>query len=125
MATKEVFNFQVECASDQIGYGRRRRDVEQESNLNKIYEVSMSTIVRVANDDSEDKEKQVWLEKATLNEEVYADELAIAALSEEFGAYKYVDFQEEEEDQKNSAPEMSKFHLIFIAALFLKLALYK
>ncbi len=60
------------------------------ADLNKIYEVSMSTIVKVAYEEGE--EDKVWLEKGTV---VTDSEANIAALSEEFGAYKYVDFQED------------------------------
>ena len=48
--------FQVECANGQLGFGRRRRrdvasdgaDVEQQ----RLYEVSMSTIIRFDEDES-------------------------------------------------------------------------
>ena len=116
--------FQVECANGQIGYGRRRRDVEQEEqpNLNKIYEVSMSTIVRVANDNDDKsnnnrREEQVWLEKAVLQDEGHADEVAIAALSEEFGAYKYVDFQEDQENNSAREFESQKLLITILSAL--------
>ena len=42
--------FQVDCANGQTGFGRKRRSPnvsEKSSNKNKIYEVSMSTVVRV------------------------------------------------------------------------------
>jgi hypothetical protein len=96
----------VECANGQLGYGRRRRDVSDSSshhqpNWNKIYEVSMATVVKVANDPVDEKPR-VWLEKATLREVRNPDKAAIAALSEEFGAYKYVDFQAENGKGGNS-----------------------
>ncbi len=110
---------QVECANGQQGYGRRRRrDVPGDSgdapDRNKIYEVSMSTLVKVAEEPVEGK-PSVWVEKgkekkrkkiimklifsslATLREIYHPDEAALAALSEEFGAYKYIDFQGSEE----------------------------
>lgn len=80
----------VECANGQLGYGKRkRRDVTDKRDLNKIYEVSMATVVKVANEPVD----EVWVEKATLTEVNHPDEAAIAALSQEFGAYKYIDFQ--------------------------------
>eukprot|EP00095_Tigriopus_kingsejongensis_P002866 maker-scaffold52_size450388-snap-gene-1.15 protein:Tk02866 transcript:maker-scaffold52_size450388-snap-gene-1.15-mRNA-1 annotation:"conserved hypothetical protein" len=87
----------VKCANGEVGYGkRRRRDVSQDerSHLNKIYEVSMATIVKVSegNVDDDVKPKTTWLEKATLREIYHEDDKAISALSEEFGAYKYIDF---------------------------------
>merc|ERR1712036_178647 len=51
----------VECANGQLGYGkRRRRDVSSEgADLQKLYEVSMSTIIRFEEED----EKPVRAEK--------------------------------------------------------------
>ncbi|TRY68973.1 hypothetical protein TCAL_08637 [Tigriopus californicus] len=86
----------VKCANGEVGYGkRRRRDVsdDEASRINKIYEVSMATIVKVAEEPVEGKPADLWLEKATLQEVLHPDDAAIAALSEEFGAYKYIDFQ--------------------------------
>jgi hypothetical protein len=40
----------VECANGQTGFGRRRRDVTDKTPKNKVYEVSMSTVVRVGED---------------------------------------------------------------------------
>merc|ERR1712154_737395 len=94
----------VECANGQIGFGRRRRrrDVTGDAvDRNKVYEVSMSTIVKVAEEHVEGKPK-TWVEKATLREIYHPDEAALAALSEEFGAYKYINFQEDGIGGKNS-----------------------
>ena len=42
---------QVECANGQTGFGkRRRRNVDEKKAANKVYEVSMSTVVRVGDD---------------------------------------------------------------------------
>jgi len=95
----------VECANGQIGFGRRRRrrrdvTVGDAVDRNKVYEVSMSTIVKVAEEHVEGK-PATWVEKATLREIYHPDEAALAALSEEFGAYKYINFQED--GAKNSA----------------------
>jgi hypothetical protein len=93
----------VECANDQIGFGRRRRrDVSAADDRNKIYEVSMSTIVKVAEEHVEGK-PTVWVEKATLREIYHPDEASLAALSEEFGTYKYIDFQASENSASKAA----------------------
>ena len=56
----------MECANGQIGFGRRRRrrDVTGDAvdDRNKVYEVSMSTIVKVAEEHVEGKPK-TWVEK--------------------------------------------------------------
>lgn len=57
-------NFQVECANGQIGYGRKKRDVNPVTgrDLNKVYEVSMATVVKVADEPVEGK-PDIWVEK--------------------------------------------------------------
>jgi hypothetical protein len=59
---------QVECANGQIGFGRRRRrDVNGDGpDRNKIYEVSMATIVKVAEEHVQGKPK-VWVEEGENN----------------------------------------------------------
>ena len=61
----------MECANGQIGFGRRRRrrrrrdvtDVGDDAvDRNKVYEVSMSTIVKVAEEHVEGK-PATWVEK--------------------------------------------------------------
>ena len=53
----------MECANGQIGFGRRRRrDVTGDVDRNKVYEVSMSTIVKVAEEHVEGK-PATWVEK--------------------------------------------------------------
>lgn len=129
----------VECSNGQIGYGRRKRDVSSDDvEAQRIYEVSMSTIVKVAQDDDdfgenplevswknrgktfnipvrsyEAKEnarsvlpsmpvnrdqpkerRQVFVERAVVgNIYRHPDDRAITRLSEEFGSYKYIDFE--------------------------------
>lgn len=110
----------VECANGQIGFGRRRRDLSREDqpDPNKIYEVSMATVVKVAEEHVEGKPDDRWIEKASLREvytPVHSDEAAIAALSEEFGAYKFIDFQ-----GSAAKPTVSAFFLV-VAALAARL----
>merc|ERR1712121_213046 len=37
----------VQCSNGQRGYGRRKRDVSDEADPNKVYEISMSTIIKL------------------------------------------------------------------------------
>lgn len=50
----------MDCANGQLGFGkkRRKRDVANKSLKNKIYEVSMSTVVRVGSDEVTEKKFQ-------------------------------------------------------------------
>jgi len=85
----------VRCSNGQLGYGRRRREVSsQDGDPNKVYEISMSTIIKMECDDCE-KEKYL-LEKGSLREKLeykHADEAALSALFEEFGSSKFVNFE--------------------------------
>lgn len=42
---------QVRCSNGQLGYGRRRRDISEEAKENKVYTISMSTIIKMECDD--------------------------------------------------------------------------
>merc|ERR1712001_128632 len=85
----------VRCSNGQLGYGGRRREVSsQDGDPNKVYEISMSTIIKMECDDCE-KEKYL-LEKGSLREKLeykHADEAALSALFEEFGSSKFVNFE--------------------------------
>ena len=61
------FPGQVECANGQIGFGRRRRDLSRQDqpDPNKIYEVSMATVVKVAEEPFEGQLDNRWIEKGT------------------------------------------------------------
>jgi len=75
----------VRCSNGQSGYGRRRRDVaSQDADPNKVYEISMSTIIKMECDDCE--KAKYLLEKGSLREKIeyrHADEAALSALFEE------------------------------------------
>jgi len=118
----------VECSNGQIGFGRKRRDVPSAN----IYEVSMSTIIKVAQEEDDFGEnplevsrknrgksfkiqnrsydtaensrsvpsakpkgrREIFVERAVLgNIYHHPDDRAITRLSEEFGSYKYIDFE--------------------------------
>lgn len=49
----------VQCSNDQIGYGRRRRSIASTPDPNKIYEVSMTTFIKVTNEDGGDQRKYI------------------------------------------------------------------
>jgi hypothetical protein len=49
---------QVECSNGQTGYGRRRREVSSiPADPNKVFEVTMSTYIRVGYEDDDLLEK--------------------------------------------------------------------
>ena len=58
---------QVRCSNGQLGYGRRRRDISEEAKENKVYTISMSTIIKMECDDctkAEHVEKgELWFNK--------------------------------------------------------------
>ena len=61
--TNYCFNAKVRCANGQTGYGRKKREViNGNADPNRIYEVSMSTVVKVANELIENK-PQLWVDK--------------------------------------------------------------
>merc|ERR1711936_1170462 len=85
----------VRCSNGQAGYGRRRRDLADDGpDPNKVYTISMSTIIKMECDDC-DKAKYL-LDKGSLREKIeyrHADEAALSALFEEFGSSKFVNFE--------------------------------
>lgn len=40
----------IQCSNGQIGYGRRRREIAPSSDGNKVFEISMTTFIRVDGD---------------------------------------------------------------------------
>lgn len=111
----------VDCANGQTGFGKRRRDVSdaKTSTKNKVYEVSMSTVVRVGEEkvekstESRREKDTLVVEEAIVADVIHPDELALAALSEEFGVYKFVDFatgkegREGKREKRNVATSLS------------------
>lgn len=46
----------IQCSNGQVGYGRRRRrSIDSSPDPNKVYEISMTTFIRVTNDEAGDK----------------------------------------------------------------------
>jgi len=91
----------VQCSNGQRGYGRRRRDVSDAADPNKVYEISMSTVIKLECDDCE---KAKYMEKGSLREKFeysHADEAALSALFEEFGSARYAYFEPDHSGQKS------------------------
>merc|ERR1711868_152267 len=84
----------VRCSNGEPGYGRRRRDVSSKgADPNKVYTISMSTIIKMECDDCG---KAEHIEKGSLREKFeysHADEAALSALFEEFGSSKFAYFE--------------------------------
>lgn len=84
----------VRCSNGEPGYGRRRRDVSSKgADPNKVYTISMSTIIKMECDDCG---KAEHIEKGSLREKFeysHADEAALSALFEEFGSSKFTYFE--------------------------------
>lgn len=95
----------VRCSNGQVGFGKRKkRNLDDEpADQQRVYEVSMSTVVKVGDEttdfvvkDSKGNKKQTFFsEQAVISEIYHPDELAIARLSEAFGPSpaKFIDFQ--------------------------------
>lgn len=45
----------IQCSNGQIGYGRRRREIAQSHDPNKVYEISMTTFIKVNDVDGSHK----------------------------------------------------------------------
>jgi len=74
--------------------------VTDEADPNKVYEISMSTVIKMECDDCE---KAKYMEKGSLREKFefsHADEAALSALFEEFGSARYAYFDAEHSDAK-------------------------
>lgn len=49
-----ILSCQVECSNGQTGYGRKRREISS-TDSNKIYEINLTTFIRVNYDEGSDK----------------------------------------------------------------------
>jgi len=105
----------VRCSNGQLGYGRRRRDISEEAKENKVYTISMSTIIKMECDDCT---KAEHVEKGSLREKFeysHSDEKALSALFEEFGSSKFAYF----EGRSNSQARISGSLAALLAGLLL------
>merc|ERR1719189_2517019 len=87
----------VQCSNGQRGFGRRRREVDQSSaDPNKVYEISMSTVIKMECDDCSTGK---FVEKETIShirEKVefrHSEEAALSALFNEFGSARFVNYE--------------------------------
>jgi len=106
----------VQCANGQLGYGRRKRDVSTSpADPNKVYEISMSTIIKLECDDCH---KAKYIEKGSIREKIefsHADDEALSALFEEFGSARYTYF----EGAESNANCLSYFAFIQLFSMLL------
>lgn len=121
----------VQCSNGQVGFGRRKkRDLDDSpSEIQRVYEVSMSTIVKVGDEktdivvkDSQGNQKETFVSEEAVISEIYApEELAIARLAESFGASpaKYIDFDQE----NNNAASIQNNLLVSMVLMAFMLAL--
>jgi len=112
----------VRCSNGQVGFGRRKKRSQEETEVDvqRVYEVSMSTIVKVGDERdfvvNKGKRQETFVsETAVISELYHPEDLAIARLSEEFGPQpaKFIDFD------RNSGISMktSTFLTFIIASL--------
>jgi len=102
----------VRCSNGQLGYGRRRRDVSSTSEENKVYTISMSTIIKMECDDCE-KAKYLEKDSSSLREKVEYKH----ALFEEFGSTRFAYF---ESGQGIPTASFVSVILVTIVALWIK-----
>lgn len=82
----------VQCSNGQLGFGRRRREISRAStDPNKVYEISMSTIIRLEcdGDDCEKKGKELIEEEGSVkvvSKKDFYEGAPLSALFEEFEA---------------------------------------
>jgi len=120
----------VQCSNGQVGFGRRKkRDLDDSpAAIQRVYEVSMSTIVKVGGNstdivvkDSQGNRKETFVsEEAMISEIYHPEELAVARLSEAFGASpaKYIDFH-----QDNSSASMKTTMFVSMVLMAFMVAL--
>jgi len=86
----------VQCSNGQRGFGRRRREVSDAADPNKVYEISMSTVIKMECDDCSTGK---FVEKETIShirEKVefrHSEEAALSALFNEFGSARFVNYE--------------------------------
>merc|ERR1711941_170401 len=107
----------VQCSNGQRGFGRRRREVDQSSaDPNKVYEISMSTVIKMECDDCSTGK---FVEKETIShirEKVefrHSEEAALSALFNEFGSARFVNY----ESSRSPVSYLPLLPLIITAAL--------
>jgi len=87
----------VQCSNGQLGFGRRRRAVSEAGDPNKVYEISMSTVIKLECEDcSKGKMEAKETKMSHIREKVeysHRDEAALSALFHEFGSTRYIEYE--------------------------------
>jgi len=110
----------VQCSNGQRGYGRRRRAVTDSGDPNKVYEISMSTVIKMECDDCE---KAKYIEKGSLREKLefsHADEAALSALFEEFGSARYAYFEPDHSGAKTLSASIVSAVIVLACLLLVR-----
>jgi len=119
----------VQCSNGQLGFGRKRRDLQSSSADNKVYEVSMSTVIRLNCEkegecleikgtktkvvEQDRKHVQIVQETAHVRAFKANEEAALSALFEEFRTPGIAVFE------KNSAPTLVSVLVLIIPTVVL------
>lgn len=118
----------VQCSNGQLGFGRKKRDLESSPASNKVYEVSMSTVIRLNCEKegecveikgtkkvAEEKKEHVEIVQETAHVRAFKanEEAALSALFEEFRTPGIAVFE------KSSAPSLVSVLALIIPTVVL------
>jgi len=105
----------VQCSNGQLGFGRRKRDVSDASpDPNSVYQISMSTVIKMECDDCEHTK---FFDKGSIREKIefsHKDEEALSALFEEFGSARYSYFEAESSSVRGFGSVMTILNCIVV-----------
>jgi len=107
----------VQCSNGQRGFGRRRREVSEAADPNKVYEISMSTVIKMECDDCSPGKLVEEETVSHIREKVefrHSEEAALSALFNEFGSARFVNY----ESSRSPVYHLPLLPLIITAALF-------
>merc|ERR1712115_307559 len=110
----------VTCSNGQRGFGRKKRSVHEGGDPNKVYEISMSTVIKMECDDCE---KAKYIEKGSLREKLefsHADEAALSALFEEFGSARYAYFEPDHSGTKTLSASIVSAVIVLACLLLVR-----
>jgi len=106
----------VQCSNGQRGFGRRRREVSEAADPNKVYEISMSTVIKMECDDCSPGKLVEEETVSHIREKVefrHSEEAALSALFNEFGSARFVNY----ESSRSPVSHLPLLPLIISAAL--------
>jgi len=122
----------VQCSNNQIGFGRRRRDVSEESSeLNKVYEISTSTLIRLECDGDceqikETKKSSISIlqpETAQVQSFKANEEAALSALFQDFQTPGLAVFEKSSSAATAAIRSQTVFLTVLLSTLTLLLTL--